>query len=59
LGYQEEPNRLVYFILEKGKGQDLNGFLQSFSGKKQLKTIYRLFGKYIFFYVLRPNIDQS
>jgi 4-amino-4-deoxy-L-arabinose transferase-like glycosyltransferase len=54
VGLTEQPNNVVYFILEKGKGPQTKDFLQSFSGKMQLRTIYRLLGRYIFFYTIRP-----
>lgn len=52
VGLKEGDANLVYIILEKGKGSDPQTFLQSFSGQRQLRTIYRLFGRYIFFYTL-------
>ncbi len=54
IGLTEQPNNVVYFILEKGKGSDQKGFLKSFSGKMQPRTIYKLMGRYIFFYTIRP-----
>ncbi|MBM3255077.1 MAG: glycosyltransferase family 39 protein [Candidatus Omnitrophica bacterium] len=53
-GLTEQPNNVVYFILEKGKGPQEKDFLQSFSGKTQPRTIYKLMGRYIFFYTIRP-----
>ncbi|MBU1125904.1 MAG: glycosyltransferase family 39 protein [Candidatus Omnitrophica bacterium] len=53
VGLTENPSQLLYVILEKGEGSDPATFLQSFSGKMQLKTMYRLFGRYVFLYVLR------
>jgi len=58
LGLLEEPDQLVYFILEKGKGQNIEDFLKSISGEKRPKSIYRLFGRYVFFYTLRPDIPK-
>jgi 4-amino-4-deoxy-L-arabinose transferase-like glycosyltransferase len=54
-GLTEEPSRLSYIILEKGKPkpEEQKDYLQSFSGQRQLRTIYKLFGQYIFFYSLR------
>jgi hypothetical protein len=54
LGLLEEPDRLVYFILEKGKGQKMEDFLKSISGQRRTKAIYYLFGRYVFLYSLRP-----
>jgi hypothetical protein len=54
VGLTEQPNNIVYFILEKGKGSDQENFLKSFSGKMQPRTIYKLLGRYIFFYTIRP-----
>jgi 4-amino-4-deoxy-L-arabinose transferase-like glycosyltransferase len=55
VGLTEEPSRLSYIILEKGKPkpEEQKDYLQSFSGQRQLRTIYKLFGQYIFFYSLR------
>ncbi len=55
VGLTEEPGRLSYVILEKGKPkpEEQKNYLQSFSGQRQLRTIYKLFGQYIFFYSLR------
>lgn len=57
VGLTEEPSQLYYLILEKGKGSDPQNFLQSFSGQRQLRTIYRMFGRYIFVYTLRPPVE--
>jgi hypothetical protein len=54
VGLSEEPRQVYYVILEKGKGSDEKDFLVSFSGAIQLRTIYKLFGRYVFFYSLRP-----
>jgi hypothetical protein len=53
LGMLEEPNRLIYAILEKGKGQNLRDALQNVSGQIRPRAIYKLFGRYIFFYAVR------
>lgn len=58
LGLIEEPYQLAYIILERGKGSDPKTFLQSFTGTPRLKAIYKLFGKYIFFYTIQPE-DQK
>lgn len=57
VGLTEEPSQLYYIILEKGKGSDPETFLRSFSGARQLKSIYKIFGKHIFFYTLKPAIE--
>ena len=53
LGMLEEPNRLIYAVLEKGKGQNLKDALQNISGQIRPRAIYKLFGRYIFFYAVR------
>ena len=55
VGLVEEPNNIFYIILEKGEGSDPNTFLQSFGGIRQLRTIYRVLNKYVFFYSLRQQ----
>ncbi|HNX81299.1 MAG TPA: glycosyltransferase family 39 protein [Candidatus Omnitrophota bacterium] len=57
VGLTGEPNKVTYIILERGKGSDPKNFLQSFSGKFQLRTIYRVLGRYVFFYTLRPPVE--
>jgi hypothetical protein len=57
VGLLEEPDRLIYIILERGKGSDPQAYLKSFTGKKQLRMIYKLFGRFIFFYTLRPAAE--
>lgn len=57
VGLTEEPSQLYYLIVEKGKGSDPETFLQSFSGARQLRTIYKLFGKLVFLYTLRPPAE--
>ena len=56
VGLSEESKALFYLILEKGKGSNPETFLQSFSGKLQLRTVYKLFGNYMFLYSLRPPV---
>ena len=51
-GLTDEPQYLFYVILEKGEGS--KNFTDTISGERYLKTIYRIAGRYIFFYVLRP-----
>lgn len=54
VGMSEEPNKIYYVILERGRGSDEDeNFLTSFSGAMQLKTIYKMFGRYVFFNTLR------
>lgn len=53
VGFIDEPTRLFYIILERGRGSGSKNFLDSFSGPKQLRTIYKIAGKYIFFYTIR------
>lgn len=54
-GIVEEPRQIVYIILEKGEGSKPQTFLQEFAGSMQLRNIYRLLGKYVFFYAIRPT----
>ena len=49
IGYAEEASRPVYIILEKGRGQEDASLLEGFNGHSQLRTIYRMFGRYVFF----------
>jgi hypothetical protein len=56
-GVLGEPNQLVYLIFEKGKGQNLRD-LKSLSGQMKLKTIYKLSGRYVFFYSISP-VDEK
>lgn len=59
VGLTEDPSQLYYLILEKGEGSDPKTFLQSFSGTRQLRTIYKVSGRYAFLYVLRPSADEQ
>lgn len=54
-GLTLEPQHFFYIILEKGEGSDSKTFLQSFEGQARIKTIYKLFGKYVFFYTIRNS----
>jgi 4-amino-4-deoxy-L-arabinose transferase-like glycosyltransferase len=54
LGLMEEPDQLVYFILEKGKGEKFEEYLKKIRAERRPRSIYRLFSRYIFFYTLRP-----
>jgi len=51
-GITQEPQQVYYLILEKGKIPNSQDFLKNLSGKIQLRNIYKLFGRYIFFYSL-------
>jgi len=53
IGYAEEASRPVYILLEKGRGQADESFLAGFNGNSQLRTIYRMFGRFVFFYTVR------
>jgi 4-amino-4-deoxy-L-arabinose transferase-like glycosyltransferase len=53
-GITQEPQQVYYLILEKGKIPNSQDFLKNLSGKIQLRNIYKLFGRYIFFYSLSP-----
>lgn len=59
VGLTEDPSQLYYLILEKGDGSDPKTFLQSFSGARQLRAIYKVFGRYIFLYALRPSETEQ
>lgn len=49
-GFTEEPSKLFYIILERGRSKDPEKLLEAFSGPKKLRTIYKVSGRYIFFY---------
>lgn len=59
VGLTEEPLRLYYIILERGQGSDLEASLKSLTGVKQMRTIYKSFDKYVFFYAIRTVKDAS
>jgi hypothetical protein len=48
-------DQLKYFIFEKGKGGDIQKTLESLSGQPQTRTVYRILGRHLFFYTLRPK----
>ena len=52
-GLTEEPRRFFYLILEKGGLPDGEDFSKPISGNMRLKTIYKLSGRYAFFYIVR------
>lgn len=56
VGLQEVPSRLGYLILERGSlgGKKMGEALESVSGKLQPRSIYKILGKYIFYYAMRP-----
>ena len=58
VGLTEEPSKVYYIILEKGYGSDPETFLKSFSGRKLLRTIYKVLGNYAFFYTLRQPSQE-
>jgi len=60
VGMAEEPNKIFYVILERGEGSDAETFLKSFSGSMQVRAIYNILGRLVFFYSLRvapPSAD--
>jgi 4-amino-4-deoxy-L-arabinose transferase-like glycosyltransferase len=59
IGYSEGEKNIFYIILERGKGSDPNAFLKDFSGVKQLRNIYKIFGQYYFFYTLRAKPQEK
>lgn len=58
-GMTEEPKKLFYLIMEKGKGCGSDDPFKTISGETQLKTIYRIIDNYVFFYALRPQQDAG
>jgi 4-amino-4-deoxy-L-arabinose transferase-like glycosyltransferase len=50
-------DQLNYFILEKGKGADIKKTLESFSGQRETRNVYRVLGRHFFLDTLRPKID--
>lgn len=59
VGLTEEQNQLYYIILEKGRSLHPETFLQSFSGPKQERMVYKMFGNHRFFYSLRPPVESD
>jgi 4-amino-4-deoxy-L-arabinose transferase-like glycosyltransferase len=59
VGFLDSPRQVVYIILQRGKGGDLKAELKSISGVMKLRTIYKLFNRYIFFYSVRPEVNKS
>ena len=55
MGIAEGENNARYIILEKGKGSDPGTFLKDFTGIRQLRNIYKIFGQYYFFYTIRSR----
>ncbi|GEM_PF-1135242 len=58
VGMTQEPHNVYYLILEKGEASDPKVFLESLSGQARVKTIYRISGNYVFFYVIRPSSQE-
>jgi len=61
IGIIENPNRLIYLILEKGyeKGKKIADVLQPISVRPEPRSIYKLEGAYIFFYAIRFQEDSK
>lgn len=59
VGLTEGQEQLYYIILEKGRSLHPESFLQSFSGPRQVRTVYKMFGKNRFFYSLRPPAESE
>jgi len=59
VGLNETRDKVGYLILERGKGQSIKDALQGFSGKVQPRAIYKLYGRYIFYYSARPAADKD
>jgi len=56
VGLLENPNRLGYLILEKGKGtKDIKEFLAAVAGRMETKTIYNVWGRLYFVYSVTPT----
>ena len=58
IGLIEEPTHVFYVILEKGKGAIIEDFLKDAKGTIRLRTIYKVAGKLVFFYSLKPAQDK-
>lgn len=58
-GMTEKPRHVFYLILEKGEIPDGEDFSRPLSGRPQLKTIYRISSRYVFFYVLCPEAPAA
>ena len=54
IGLVEETQRVSYFILERGKGKNVKEFMGSFSGGARPRAIYKIAGRYVFLYTMRP-----
>jgi len=54
IGLVEETQRVSYFILEKGKDKNIQEFMGSFSGGARPRTIYKISGRYVFLFTMRP-----
>ncbi|MFH1593301.1 MAG: hypothetical protein ABID09_01225 [Candidatus Omnitrophota bacterium] len=59
VGLRMEPQQLAYIILERGEGSNPETFLKEFSGPRQLRTIYKIFDNFIFFYAIRPPVGGA
>lgn len=59
VGLMEEQSHLYYIILEKGRSLHPETFLQSFSGPRQERMVYKMFGNHRFFYSLRPPAEAD
>ncbi len=55
-GFLESSNRLGHLVLEKGNPENktIETTLQALAGKIQPRSIYKILGKYIFYYAIRP-----
>jgi hypothetical protein len=60
VGLIENPNRLGYVILEKGEAdKTMEEILESITGVPEPRSIYRVMGRLIFFYTIRPDADKE
>lgn len=59
VGLREGLKELGYLILERGEGQKIKEFLKDFEGPLQPRSIYKVFGRFIFFYVIRPKKETQ
>lgn len=55
VGFAQDVSQTVYMIARKGREEADKGLLEGFDGKTRLRTIYRLFGRFVFFYTASPN----
>lgn len=55
VGLIDTPDKLGYILLEKGKGRNIKEALESLSGRLETRSIYKILGRYVFGYTIRPE----